>query len=297
MRTNHDRFVQVFRDRDGRVFSTKQIVALMKSHSDIAQGSILPNDHAEGNKSACWCARTNARIFDRIGRARYRVRPNAGFNVAADAPVNEVSRANNIRSDEQLRPRIAELWSGTNETEWKDALDKYWSFVKLENLVLEKELNTLSLQVKAPSDMGDWYNFLLYKYFPWKYTDPRYSPQRYFVQEYGKEESAKHILNEIIERLFAFDRLDIKRGLFIGTEIKGLGVAGASGLLSLLFPNHFGTIDSFDVKALQKVKTLPEIEELRKMNPRSLTVLNGVVLIQIMRRKANELNSLFCSTF
>ena len=72
--TNHDRFVKVFRNRSGREFETNQIELLMLKESDIEHGAIRPNDHAKGNVSACRCAGTDARIFDRVRKGLYRVR-------------------------------------------------------------------------------------------------------------------------------------------------------------------------------------------------------------------------------
>jgi len=104
--------------------------------------------------------------------------------------------------------------------------------------------------------------------------------------------------------LFKFDRKDIRRGLDLAGGIKGFGVGGASGLLSLLFPEQFGTVDQFVVKALQKIRTFPEgeissreIQALRRMNPKNLSKSDGIILIGIMRRKADNLNSIFGSRF
>jgi hypothetical protein len=57
--------------------------------------------------------------------------------------------------------------------------------------------------------------------------------------------------------LFSFDRNNIQTRLSIVTDIHGLGIAGASGLLAVLFPSHFGTVDQFLVKALLKILYLP----------------------------------------
>ena len=64
------------------------------------------------------------------------------------------------------------------------------------------------------------------------------------------------------------------------TEIRGLGPAGASGLLSILFPESFGTVDQFVVKALREVEGFPYANELEKMNPESLSMDNSVLLNQ-----------------
>jgi hypothetical protein len=72
--TNHDRFASVFRNRKGRTFSTPEIMKLMLAESDIQPGSVLPNDHGEGNKGECPCVGTDRQIFERLGRGTYRVR-------------------------------------------------------------------------------------------------------------------------------------------------------------------------------------------------------------------------------
>jgi len=79
---NHQRFVETFRHMGGQELETKQIKAfLSKRFPEMKEGSMLPNDHGEGNKHPCRCACTGERIFDRIRRGRikrglYRVRPN-----------------------------------------------------------------------------------------------------------------------------------------------------------------------------------------------------------------------------
>jgi hypothetical protein len=85
--TNHDRFVNVFGSRVGRTFSTAEIAKLMLAGSDIKPGSILPNDHADGNVGACWCAKnhSNRPIFERVGAGLYRVRP-LGSQVGVQPP-------------------------------------------------------------------------------------------------------------------------------------------------------------------------------------------------------------------
>lgn len=73
--TNHDRFVQAFKGMGGKELSTSEIKAIIIGiFPDMNQRSILPNDHASGNKSPCWCAGSDKRVFDRITHGRYRVR-------------------------------------------------------------------------------------------------------------------------------------------------------------------------------------------------------------------------------
>lgn len=113
------------------------------------------------------------------------------------------------------------------------------------------------------------------------------------------ESNTSDELYRIKERLLVFNRSDIREGLSIACEIKGLGTAGASGLLALMYPESFGTVDQFAVNALCGVTGLPESVALAKIRPKGktkskqLTINNGVMLIEIMRRKAAVNNRLF----
>ena len=68
-------------------------------------------------------------------------------------------------------------------------------------------------------------------------------------------------------------------------------------MLSILFPEEFGTVDQFVVKALREVDGFPYAAELAKMKPESLSVENSVLLIKILREKAKELNKNFDTDF
>lgn len=68
--------VAAMSDYRGETLTTaeiKKIVCL--AFPRFSNGSILPNDHATGNKSACWCAGTDSQIFQKIGKSEYRVIP------------------------------------------------------------------------------------------------------------------------------------------------------------------------------------------------------------------------------
>ena len=86
---------------------------------------------------------------------------------------------------------------------------------------------------------------------------------------------------------------DVKYGLSVARKINRLGTAGASGLLSLMYPHAFATVDQFVVKALRGVRNLTEALALGKMNENALTMKDGALLIDIMKRKAIENNRAF----
>ena len=185
---------------------------------------------------------------------------------------------------------IVELWRSRDPRLWDEALARYWDFVQPPNLELERRMESLDIaRVRRLDDRG-WYDFLLNEYFRWKYTAPnRYGSTTKQLRRYV-DTDALGALARIKDRLFAFDPNDIAAGLAIASEIKGLGPAGASGLLALLFPVAFGTADQFVVKALRNIPDLPEASLVAKMNPEQLTLSDAGVLIAIMRRKAAQNN-------
>lgn len=192
---------------------------------------------------------------------------------------------------------INNLWSSTNEEDWKRALENYWNFIRPGNIALERELNDLKIETIASLDPIGWYDFLHDKYFRWKYTAAnRYASTTLALRRY-KDADQLDSLFGIKQRLLSLNVSDISKGLSIATEIRGLGVAGASGLLSLMYPGSFATVDQFAVKALREIQELPERGELRKMKPEILTLRNGIVLVDIMRRKAKENNIVFKTDF
>lgn len=188
---------------------------------------------------------------------------------------------------------INQLWHSRNESLWHNALKHYWEFVQPKFFELEKEMESLKESVVEQMHSEQWYEFLLTKYFPWKYTAPnRLKTTTNLFKKYG-ELGELDTLYQIRNELFGFDKKDIQRGLTIADKIRGLGPAGASGLLSILFPQYFGTVDQFAVKALQSVEGLSAKDKIDKINPEDITIKQAVMLIEIMREKAAELNEIF----
>lgn len=191
---------------------------------------------------------------------------------------------------------ISNLWYSKNESDWINALNAYWNYVRPANLQLEQKLNNLELKQISDLDESGWYNFLHDEYFRWKYTAPnRYKTTTNSLKKYLQfNELTK--LDNIRHRLINLDHPNIIVGLRIAHEIYGLGIAGASGLLSLMYPQYFATVDQFVVKALIDIKSLPEVDRLKMMKPNSLSLKDGVFLINILRQKATENNFTFNCT-
>jgi hypothetical protein len=205
-------------------------------------------------------------------------------NSCLPAPVKPVAEVQ-TQSDTTRK-----MWNTNDLDLWQSALDRYWTFVKASNLELEKEMNRLDGQIVKAMNPKVWFEFLLEKYFRWKYTAPnRYGSTAKILRTYAANNELA-ALHAIKERIFAADKENIQQCLSVASLIRGLGIAGASGLLAVLFPTQFGTVDQFVVKALAKIPELPERNLIAAMTPESLKLNEGTILIRIMRRKADELN-------
>ena len=192
---------------------------------------------------------------------------------------------------------ISNLWNNGSETAWKEALEHYYNFQDADAVDLDRYMEKVNPDNVAQLSADEFYNFLHDKYFVWKYTAKnRLATTRKYLRRYVEENNLSE-LADIQKRLFLSDRSNIGKCMSIATEIRGLGPAGASGLLSILFPESFGTVDQFVVKALREVEGFSYANELAKMNPESLSMDNSVLLIRILREKANELNQRFDTDF
>ena len=187
------------------------------------------------------------------------------------------------------------IWHSDDEHQWNELLKRYWSLVLVNNVQVEYSLNRLSRERLDRMNAVSWYKFLHNEYFLWKYTAKnRLATTQSHLRKY-RDGDALDELDQIRQRIMRIDIEDIESALKTVCQIKGLGVAGASGLLSLIYPAHFATVDQFVVKALLEVDQ--HKHSVRHMKPEGLSVADGVVLTEIMREKARSMNVQFGSEF
>ena len=75
-------------------------------------------------------------------------------------------------------------------------------------------------------------------------------------------------------------------------------MAGASGLLAILFPEDFGTVDQFVVENLWKIpEYLPSLPEKGDDNKINISLTHAVFMVTVFREKADELNRKFRSDY
>ena len=183
-----------------------------------------------------------------------------------------------------------QLWDSKSGKIWRIYLKHYWDLIEPSNFDLTKELEQIKLSTIKEFSPREWYDFLLYKYFVWKYTAAnRYASTTKHLRKYEIENELDKLLL-LRDEILSLEDEAIKYALKKAKEINGLGIAGASGLLSILFPLKFGTVDQFVVKRLLEIRALPERDIIAKIKPESINLSQGAILIEILRRKANELN-------
>ncbi len=192
---------------------------------------------------------------------------------------------------------LKKLWYCGSESEWDKALEDYYRMLRPDQIEIEDYINNVNADEIESLDENEFYDFLYNKYFVWKYTAKnRLATTRMNLEKYVKNDELAE-LKSVQKRLFLTPKSNISECLKIACEIRGLGTAGASGLLAILFPESFGTVDQFVVKSLRGINHPRYGSELNNMNPEGLKIKDGVILVEIMKEKANELNKKFNTDF
>lgn len=201
-------------------------------------------------------------------------------------------------SVEKAKNEIDFLWNYGTESKWRDGLTRYYE--KLTNpkvKALDGCFEYIDPKKIESLSAIQFYDFLHDEYFIWKYTAKnRLATTRRSLRKYI-DEGRLDELADIQRHIFAVDHANIEECLCTVQKIHGLGFSGASGLLAVLFPQDLGTVDQFVCKALLEVKNLGGKEKILKMNPNSLRIKDAVILMRILRDKANELNRRFNTDF
>ena len=135
--------------------------------------------------------------------------------------------------------------------------------------------------------------FLIDDYYLWKFGNLYSNKRRERFRTYYVDGRRLNNLQAVKDRMFSFDLSKTAEGLNITTQIFGFRVIRASGLVALLFPEHFATIDRFIIQPLMKVRNLLKHKTIALIDPAKPTINDGVLLINIMKKKTMELNQMF----
>lgn len=181
---------------------------------------------------------------------------------------------------------VHKLWFSRNAGDWKAALDRYWALIQPRNLTLEQAMEHLDRERIRQLSPDEWFAFLHNDYYRWKYTAAnRYATTTSKLKQKAATQAGRQELHQIKVKILEINPAHIRASI-VTAKLPGLGTAGVSGLLALLYPDSFGTVDQFVVKALREVPDLPEAAAITRMKPEGLTPKDGEILVGIMRRQA-----------
>lgn len=185
--------------------------------------------------------------------------------------------------------KINEIWNSKEISVWKDALAKATKETGRDDSI-ETKMSKLNVEYIQHLPVEDFYSFLHDDYFVWKFTAKhRLASTRKHLKKHEKDMDE---LREIQEELFNFNLSGTESGLKTAIKIHGLGVSGASGLLALLFPSYFGTVDDMVVRALLTCDEYRDDATIKAINPQDININGAVYLIEQFKKKAHELNAL-----
>ena len=188
------------------------------------------------------------------------------------------------------------LWNHGTEENWLEALKQYDVIIdsrSVEAWLIEDFMEKLDAEDIKNMSVDEFYNFLYEKYFVWVFTQKnRLARNRKCLQRYVNENRMSELEN-IQKKLFSANHSNIKECFEIAMEVRGLGIAGASGLLAVLFPQSFGTVNEPLVELLRGIDGIDY--ELSKLKPN--TAKDGVIITKIFREKAKDLNKRFRTDF
>lgn len=162
--------------------------------------------------------------------------------------------------------------------------------------MIEREMAELDRRSIQSLKAEEFYDWLYTKYFVWKYTQVnRLVTTRKSLEDRHGNPSGLAELGKIQAQIFTIDtRKNSDKALENAGHIGGLGMAGASGLLAILFPDDFGTVDKVVVENLQQIPEyypfLPKIKDDGTVNIR---LAHAVFMVNVFREKAHELNVQF----
>lgn len=195
----------------------------------------------------------------------------------------------------------SELWNSSEIEVWHEGLNSYWNIASVQcNLAIEIELDELykSRGSVLLWDADLWYEFFLDKYLPWKLSSqPTYSHFREnFVRLYDEN---RERLREVMDRLSRLNRRNPEECIELLIGLDYIGIPMATGLLALLFPEDFGTLDRIILRNLKSIPDISSLFGLQNIDEQFLSrktrraVNLASNFIHLFRRKAEELNTLF----
>lgn len=149
--------------------------------------------------------------------------------------------------------RLNELWHRGTEDDWEEAVREYWTVpgVSSQRALEEQMDNIHESRTTVLRDVDRFYKFLKEELYPWKMDRLYVASQQENLERYHV--STPHGIDRLRQYLLItvpkWGSVDINEVYKRMSVVGGMGIPVASGCLALLFPEHFGTLDRFCLRA------------------------------------------------
>jgi len=202
---------------------------------------------------------------------------------------------------------LGSLWLSNEVSAWQDALAKYWNHGPVRaNIDVERHMDRLTAEERTAilSSGGALVEFLDRWYYSWKF----FAIAPYDIPKHQAKVRAEYAANPakydaIARQLGALNPDNVEQCLkaVASRSIPGLQLSAASGLLAVLFPASFGTVDQHTLRALQTLdddravwlrRHIPDPKTFFPANNNDQGRHAAKLMTQLYREKARELAQL-----
>ena len=180
-------------------------------------------------------------------------------------------------------------WDSIIETEWDHALSLYNTYLADdEKASRDARVSIMNAYAISCLSKAEFYDYLHDVFFVWKYTAKNRLATTIKSFEQMKLDDLEKARSELINPSLSDTAL-----LDAALKIRGLGSAGATALLSTLYPSRFATIDQFVIINLQHASSLALNKIIHSINPQSINKKQALYVLALIQQKARDLNALF----
>ena len=180
-------------------------------------------------------------------------------------------------------------WDSISESEWDNALAIYHCTLDTrEKRSRDARVTIINAYVLRTFNPNEFYHFLLNEFLVWKHLD-----KRRLASTQNKLCSMTLNSLAIIQQELVNQALNDKELLNVALKIPGIGYSGATALLSILYPNRFGTVDKHVIISLKSAKSMQNDAIIQSINPDHFTKKQTLYVINKMQQKAKILNYTF----
>lgn len=179
-------------------------------------------------------------------------------------------------------------WDSTDKRDWDRALALYnMHFGGTDKASIDTRVTLINAQIIEKLSTEEFVCFLE-EFYDWKYSNTGASRNKNLFSQWIKDNI--HIV-ESLKQSLCQSSLSDEELIKISKEIKYISVAGATALLSIMYPDRFGTVDKFVVLCLKE--SLPNDSIIQSTNEEDIKIEQAIYIEKLMREKAKELNKLF----